>query len=339
MATRPLSIPTPDGSGQTVHPDVVWCEAGFAGYQWWMACTPYPFFQDQAENPIIRVSADGVTWHPVLGAPDPLVPPPREEKRHWSDTDLVLHDGRLHLFFRGATPGVAEDEILLITSNDGVTWSQPSTIMRGGPLISPAVVAEADRWRMWWVESDGTSSSVWRADGPSPDLLERTVQCTLEVPGHVVWHLDVSGDADGYQALVSAFPAGADNSRCRLFHFRSSDGARFRPTSARPVLRPRWWLWSSRMIYRASLVQWGEDAYSIWYSGASWSRRCGIGLAIGPLGALKLRSGSGRWPQGWRRLREDVIGFATYSAQRRLPAPARDGLRRLLSTRARRGGS
>ena len=47
-AASPLTIETPDGSGEAVHPDVLFVPGGFAGHTHWLACTPYPRGDDPA---------------------------------------------------------------------------------------------------------------------------------------------------------------------------------------------------------------------------------------------------------------------------------------------------
>ena len=48
-----LTIPTYDGSGQAVHPDVYYNASGWKGYKYWMTMTPYPNSNSGFENPSI----------------------------------------------------------------------------------------------------------------------------------------------------------------------------------------------------------------------------------------------------------------------------------------------
>ncbi len=224
MDLRPLLITTPDGSGQTGHPDVIDSGSGFCGHRYWLAATPYPFGNDRLENPIIRVSDDGVHWSVPAGVSDPLVEAPADPARHWSDTDLVLHQNMLHLFFRGCARDRTEAQLLLMTSTDGVRWSPPTVIHTGEFVLSPAVVHEPDGWSMWHVWCDGTSARVLRQQAEDPLTWREPQPCTLPIAGHVPWHLDVITVAGGYEALICAFPLGTDPSRCRLFHASSTDG-------------------------------------------------------------------------------------------------------------------
>jgi hypothetical protein len=330
-----LRVPTPDGSGQPVHPDVVDTVDGFAGSRFWMACTPYPFGDDRLENPVIRVSDDGVEWRPVPGAPDPLVPAPVDTSRHWSDTDLTLHAGRLHLVFRGCERGRPESEFLLMSSDDGVAWTDPVRVWSGRHGVSPALVAGENGWSMWHIECSPGDPTVpvrlVRHDGPRIGDWTDLRDCTASVPGHVLWHVDVRGTGDGFEALVAAYPEGTNPSRCRLFHLVSDDGVAFRLSTPRPVVAPSWRRWNNRMVYRSTFSHTPDEGYRIWYSGASWGMRCGIGLAEGDhLEELRFRSG----PTGvgrLQRLREDLPGVLSYVAQYRLPEPLRQALRSVRS--------
>lgn len=332
---RSLSIATPDGSGQTFHPDIVDAGSGFGGHRYWLACTPYPFGNDRLENPILRVSEDGTHWSVPAGVSDPLVETPDDPSRHWSDTDLVLHDDTLFLLFRGCASDSSEAQLLLMTSTDGVQWSTPAVIRTGAYLLSPAVVHEPRGWSMWHVWCDGASSRLLRQHADSPFDWDGPQPCTLRIPGHVAWHIDVITVAAGYEALICAFPVGTDSSRCRLFHARSADGITFILSNPKPVLKPRLLGWPNRLVYRSTFLRRDDGTYRIWYSAASWGMRCGIGLVEGPLDRLRPVTAGTQRPR--LTVREDVVGWATYVGLHRTPAWLRTGIRRVLRRPARSG--
>lgn len=329
--SRALLISTPDGSGQMTHPDVLHVPGGFAGYHYLMACTPYPFGQDRFENPCLRVSTDGIRWQPLPGAPDPVVPPPADPARHWSDTDLSLVDGVLHLVFRGCARGESAAQLLVTTSGDGITWSEPVVFHEGDRVVSPALVHQGGQWSMWHVEADanpgGPHSRLVRSQGPALSALAGATTCAIDIPGHRLWHVDVVATDLGWEALCAAYPEHANASRCAVFHAVSADGISFRLSQGRPVLRPRARTWSSRVIYRASMVK-SSSGYKVWYSGGSWAQRWGIGLAEGPIDGLRPVSGG---PDGPPRdtLAEAVRGRLAYVAMYRVPAPVQRVLRAL----------
>jgi len=71
------STPTYDGSGQAVHPDLVYFPDGWGkdreGNNWnyWLVMTPFPNRKDNYENPSILVSDDGVKWRTPPGLENP----------------------------------------------------------------------------------------------------------------------------------------------------------------------------------------------------------------------------------------------------------------------------
>jgi len=329
-APSALLVETPDGSGQAVHPDVLYVPGGFLGFEYWMACTPYPFADDRLENPIVRVSRDGMDWRPFPGAPDPLVEAPTGAGWHHADTDLVLDGERLYLFFITTRVGAGDTIVSWVSSADAVHWDPPGALVTGHWIVSPSVVVDRQGiWQLWHVVHDGLArprhSELRRRQGTSVQSLGQAgaadERCSLDIPGHVVWHLDVVGGDDGFEALVTAFPRGADPSRSRLFHARSHDGVHFTVLAPAPLLSPSWLGWDNRMIYRSTLAKRGPGDYRIWYSGASWGMRCGIGLLEGPahrLVPVRPRPGAPATPPG-RKLREDAVGLAKYLVSRCLP--------------------
>lgn len=329
-ALRPLAISTPDGSGQTFHPDIVDTSFGFAGHRYWLACTPYPFGNDRLENPILRVSEDGTHWTAPAGAGDPLVEAPDDPSRHWSDTDLVLHGDTLFLFFRGCANGRAEAQVLLMTSADGVQWSSPTVVHTGEFVLSPAVVCEPPGWSMWHIWCDGSGARLLRQQAVDPRTWDEPQRCSLHLPGHVAWHIDVIPVATGYEALICAFPVGTDSSRCRLFHARSADGLTFTVSTPAPLLKPRLLGWPNRLVYRSTFLKRDDGTYRIWYSAASWGMRCGVGLVAGPLERLTPVTEGTQRPPRMATIREDLVGFATYVGLRRTPPRLRAALRRLV---------
>lgn len=330
--SHPLRIPTPDGSGQLAHPDVVYVPEGFAGFTHLMACTPYPFGGDRFENPCLRVSNDGIRWQALPGAPDPVVPAPSDPRRHWSDTDLSLVDGILHLVFRGCARGHSEAQLLVTTSRDGVAWTEPEVFHEGHRIVSPALAHRDGQWSMWHVEADsnpgGEPSRLVRTQGVDLSSLQDPTLCRIDIPGHRLWHVDVVGTDRGWEALCAAYPERSNASRCALFHALSTDGVTFRLSQADPVLRPRAGMWSSRVIYRATMVKVSSE-YRVWYSGGSWAMRWGVGLAQGPIGALRPVDGAAGGPRG-DSLVDGLRGRLTYVAIYRTPARIKRVVRALL---------
>src|SRR5262245_48855354 len=70
-----LVVPTYDGSGQSVHPDVVAFPEAWNGSKIWMTMTPYPNAEVKFENPSVLVTDDGVSLENPTGVTNPIVAP------------------------------------------------------------------------------------------------------------------------------------------------------------------------------------------------------------------------------------------------------------------------
>lgn len=188
----PCSIPTPDGTGATIHPSVVDMGYQWHGYRWWMANTPYAGRDDDLENPCIYGSNDRRTWHVPSGLTNPLDPNPGDPWFH-SDPELVFwpERQRLVVIYRRSATGEAI-KFLAQSSADGVTWEQHGIIHQIGLPVygsraSPAIVrVSATLWRMWlWANGE---TSMWTATNPLGPWTKVGV-CGYEGwHGDVIWH-------------------------------------------------------------------------------------------------------------------------------------------------------
>ena len=148
---RVIRLPIHDlGSGEiyhsVTHPDVIYIPEGFAGYRFWMACTPYP--DVSREQPCIFCSNDGITWDVPPGGSNPIAL--RQEAidalggGSWlADTDFLFLDGKLYCYYMRFSGGGAWQVIRRSTTN-GRDWSAASIILTGTSpfFLSPALVSE-----------------------------------------------------------------------------------------------------------------------------------------------------------------------------------------------------
>src|SRR5438552_9192690 len=74
-AVAPLTIPTPDGSGQVTEPSIVQFSPPWRGFTYWMVVAPYPHSDAEDENPSIFVSDDGRHWSLPPGGTNPIQKP------------------------------------------------------------------------------------------------------------------------------------------------------------------------------------------------------------------------------------------------------------------------
>jgi hypothetical protein len=282
-AKVPLKILTPEGSGQALHPDVLYIKEGFLNYQYWMACTPYPYGNDLFENPILRVSRNGLDWLPFYGAPDPLVTTDSNEF-HNADTDLVFFNGTLYVFYMTANRTDGSVKFSYVKTYDGVNWGKPVGVFSGKWSVSPAVSSMKNGFYMWHIERDPNIrpnvSSLYRRESKDLNQWSGKLECQIAIPGYVVWHIDVIENNKIYEALVAAYPVHLDPSVCKLFYFTSEDGLIFKNKINKIFIGPSILGWDNRMIYRSTFIKNHDGDMLIWYSAASWSFKTGIGFLL-----------------------------------------------------------
>jgi len=327
-ARAPLKIIGMENCWENVHPDVVFVPQGFAGYQYWMAFTPYPLMNDRYENPTIRASHDGVNWERVDETPDPLVAPPDDPEFHHADPELIYHSGNLHVVFATIHRETDEVTFSVISCKDDLRWSRPEVVQKDVRAVSPSFQIVGDVFHEWFIRVDGSDSNrsaLLHRHGSDLMSLGDECECQADIPGYVAWHVDVLKVEDGYESLITAFPYGRDPTACtRLFHLKSKDGFNFRLTSNDPIIYPSSFGWDDRMIYRSSFLKIADGSYRIWYSAVSWGCHSGIGLLEGTLDSL---NHTVSYPQSLapvpsyvKRLPGELEGRLRYELRRHLPS-------------------
>lgn len=276
----PYLIPavTYEGSGQLVHPDAAVFPRRWRGKRYWFSATPYPSGNPRYENPSLYHGRWSGEMQVPLGVTNPLIPAPASG--YMSDPDLV-HDpvsDELRMYYRRTARDL--DEVFVISSQDGVTWSPARLVLASNryTLISPAIVREsATSWRMWTVNaaiqgcfSLATEMTLEQRRSPDGFTWGDPERVNLRVPGRVPWHWDVQYVAakSEYWALVAAYPEGTTCSQTAIYFARSMDGTDWQ-VAPTPLLAPGEFAPLRDVVYRSSFhYHDGSDAVSVWFSGA-----------------------------------------------------------------------
>ena len=271
-----VPLPTYDGSGQLVHPDVAVFPGGFAGHEFWLTATPYPNGNANLENPSIFTD-DARRWIVPPRVTNPLVPAP-PAPAHNSDPDLVFDpvSSELRMYYR-LTQNNADD-IRMRTSADGEHWSPPVSVVKatGIAIVSPAVVRlPSGVWVMWSVNAVkggclAQSTVVERRTSPDGLHWSQPSAVDLTQPGFVPWHLDVQyiPSKHEYWALVAAYPDGAGCVADDLFFARSADGVTWE-TFRTPLIARTDVQAYANAVYRSTFYYDADnDAVRLWLSGA-----------------------------------------------------------------------
>ena len=288
-----LNLPTSEDSGEATHPDVLHVPEGWSkgNWSWLMSATPYASGDDYLENPELYVSYDGFNWMPPGAEINPLASLPVDscqrtlKKEIHSDSSLLLCGETLHLYYRWSgkrLDGSYENRIHLITSRDGLTWSEHKTLLaekdspeRSRHFLSPSVLFMDGIYVMWTVEYEGGERSIIRrtsADGLVWSKPEKTPLIS-NYPLPPAWHLDVTpcAERDGLiLILTAAMKDGGDNAE---LHYGFGDGQSWH--MAGKLIEPGYFFESGR-VYRSSLVSLGEGIYSLFYSAQSRNRTASV---------------------------------------------------------------
>ena len=293
-AAEPLDIATFDGYDQSCHPKVLYIPEGWNGWEYWMAYTPYPYCDDDYENPCIAVSHDGIAWTEPEGISNPVTgyPPSLEGGAHYSDPHILLNGNVMELWFRWNPyygNGINADSnggvVLRMTSSDGVNWSEEEIMLAGSewnfdPVLSPVVMLNPEGgYTMWYSMRDG---KIWRtqsADGYNWGELEAT---DLEVWGYNIWHQDIIFENGVYETVFCARPQNSSNNLVGLdaYYAMSYDGLHW--TDPVQILSPDDSVsgYDNCSIYRLSIVK-TDGLYRIYYSSMSDWYVWKINLAVG----------------------------------------------------------
>lgn len=203
-----LDVPTYDADVRTTHPSVIYVDAGWNSYKYWMAHTPYP--AEARENPSIVASNDGLTWDEPTT--NPIEPEPAEAPMEYnSDVDLVLKEDTLFLFWRFSD--FDSTWFYYKYSVNGTTWSDKVLFLRyNDPLASPTLVYKDGLWKMWAVDALETDQDpyylVYREAAQIAGLQsadQDTSTITNTPAGFHIWHLQIRWNEAGlrYDAIIT----------------------------------------------------------------------------------------------------------------------------------------
>lgn len=292
-SSRFLSIPTPYDAGtnrkgkthQATHPSIVQFDEKWHGYQYWMAFTPYPFENDQTENPCIIASNDGINWEVPAGVSNPLVPTPKKGLHSYNSDGHLFYNrstAKLELWYREfvkITKDASQETLYRITSSDGKDWSDPETMTAAMgdklQLISPSVVFEDGRYKMWIMRdwyvlfSESADGKNW---GPFSAI-------TADGKAVHSWHPDVM-KIDGVYYLLNLNRKSREDVGGELSYSTSTDGIHF--TAEKHLLSNTGDKADADgyRIYRSSMII-EPDGVQLYYGQTSFDNQWTIGIAAG----------------------------------------------------------
>ena len=277
----PKSIPvafllaTPEGTGQTVHPDYVAMPSNWPGFHRYLVVTPYPNGNSGFENPSLFADKGALTWEPPEGVTNPIAIP---TFGYLSDPDAVAVPERneLWVYYRQVQ---THNEVYVTMTKDGVTFTPPTRVAAADnhDIVSPSVVRRsATDWMMWAVKSGSgcgaasTSVELRRStnglDWSSPQRVSLS-----QGDGISPWHIDVQWipSRGEFWAVFNGKTSGSCSTQA-LFLATSPDGVTWK-TYRSPILTRGVSPELADIVYRATFAyDEGSDMIDFWYSGATY---------------------------------------------------------------------
>lgn len=284
-----LTIIGPYGDNQSYHPKVLNFKEKWNGYKYWMSYTPYPQGDDLKENPCIAVSNDLIHWKTPDGLVNPLDVPAGKEKGtiYNSDAHLVYNNdtNTLEIYWRYTNNVEGIGNIYRRTSKDGINWTTKELAYHcpdrdKADNISPAIIYENKKYKMWYVENKGIVKYTESDDGIN---WEESKDIDIKYESKLLtWHLDVIKTQKGYEMIVVAFTSWEKRNDMSLYYSYSADGLKWDKAKIilKPSTRGKSLVWDNKGIYRSSFI-YEDGIYYVYYGGTDLKYNHGIGLVIG----------------------------------------------------------
>lgn len=273
-AAENLTIPTYEGSGQAIHPDVLYFADGWNGYKYWMAFTPYPNTNAVYENPSIVVSEDNQNWSVPTGLTNPIDEKPT--LGYNADPDLVYNDStdELWMYYLQYDSSIPTNTVylMLTKSGDGITWTEPVSLLSWDLDVvadnerSYAIIKQGSNWYYWAQTnlSSVTHRVVYRSSSDGETWSSPTNVVFSSTPSPTPWHLNVIyvPSTSEYWMLYSAPASGG-----KMYFSKSTDRINWTYYSL-PVLIPgSSGSWDDHTLYRPTLLyDETNDLMQMWYS-------------------------------------------------------------------------
>lgn len=286
---KEIYTPTYDGQNQAVHPKVLFFKNGWNGYRYWLGITPYPYTNDDFENPQILVSNNGVNFIQLPGCRKPLYIP-KDVKRggHFSDIHLTFAHNTLEVYFRynpadknGKISNNEKNYIYVTKSRDGRHWTpkrlvlSPKTFKINCAYLSPIINYENGLYKVWFTNYDGNLYYTCTRNWHKFSKLQR---CKFKNRSSYIkiWHQDLIKTDLGYEFVCSAYEYRKFLYQS-IYYSYSKDGINFEPLEL--IMMPSNGKndFDNQTLYRPSLLK-IDGKYQLYYSAMNKKREWHIGL-------------------------------------------------------------
>jgi hypothetical protein len=225
--TYTLAIPTYEGSGQAVHPDILY-DMRSDKLDFILTFTPYPFSNDKYENPSILVSSDGLRFFEEFPHINPLVQAPAFD--HNNDPDIFFYENHFNIIYL-ETLRPEKQNLILLNSIDRKTWNSriihTDYICQNDPMIvSPCYLYVNNTSYLYYVN---ISEAIFKIQyvtiekGFRPNFNQRT-DVAIPLKDINPWHIDVFSSGNYMYMLICSVTATTIKKIYKLHIARSING-------------------------------------------------------------------------------------------------------------------
>ena len=190
-------IDTYDGSGQSVHPDII-----YWNNKYWLVTTPYPYGMEEYENPCVYF---GDSLFSLTVPNKPLrTQSVHSQGIHLSDPCLAVNGNQLWCYYRESKrKGNLEENIIwrLLYSEINKTWTKEEIVLKSfnDKILSPAVQFNSfGELEMYYISTlNGNHILVsTRSNHNADDVIQHQVYGVPEE--YELWHIGISKSIDIY---------------------------------------------------------------------------------------------------------------------------------------------
>lgn len=203
-----------DGDNQPTHPSVIDMVQEWNGFRYWMAYSPYPYGNGAEENPCVCVSNDMYYWSVPDGLYNPIAFNEETACDELKDPHIVYNDDldRLEVWYLGRIDSTIKSGGTLLlfrkTSSDGVHWSEYEVMRELSGYLSPSIVYENGKYKLWAIQPSASESSGVLAYSESSDGKDWSdyTECTFGGKPELqkIWHGAVSHDDKYHFVFIEA---------------------------------------------------------------------------------------------------------------------------------------
>lgn len=276
-----LNIPTYDESSQAVHPDILYFKDSFKGHYFYMVMTPYPYSDDDYENPSILVSENGCVFYEEKDSLNPLVEIPAYGYNN--DPDIFFNNGTNEFYIHYLeTMRPDSQNLILLKSSDGIEWYKSTAVrydFNSGDdfIISPTMVMKDNTYYLFYVNKFLVGRPIQYYTSPSGIVWDKNFinDISIHFPeGFTPWHLDVFAGNQQYYMLCNGYFDDFNNQN--LYMATSSDLINWH-VGDEPILKNSPSFYNSRRIYRSTGVVDG-NLLVVWFSFLTFDNEWKIGV-------------------------------------------------------------